>query len=197
MRIHTFDNTTDAYNDTQTLESISDGDVLVVPSENVVGVLVEAWPVAVTAEVGQFHMIASRDALVTLGAMHQSRIQDAEDVARVIGARLRPEVVDVVTEDNTPRCTCEWADDAGNPEVGPDPYIDVVDEACPVPRAQSGTRGVGGHGRVGPHDRRPGSRPMKALFTVLTIAGATFASSVGAEVFSVLHTINQIGCFHV
>jgi hypothetical protein len=34
---------------------------------------------------------------------------------------------------------------------------------------------------------------MKTLFTVLTIAGAAFASSVGAEVLSILHTINQIG----
>lgn len=28
-------------------------------------------------------------------------------------------------------CSCTWADD-GDPEVGPDPYIVRVDEACPV-----------------------------------------------------------------
>ena len=30
-----------------------------------------------------------------------------------------------------PRCTCQWADDEGNLDRGPDPYIDVVDEQCP------------------------------------------------------------------
>jgi hypothetical protein len=34
---------------------------------------------------------------------------------------------------------------------------------------------------------------MKTLFTALTIAGVTFAGSVGGEVLSILHTINQIG----
>jgi hypothetical protein len=34
---------------------------------------------------------------------------------------------------------------------------------------------------------------MKTLFTVLTIAGAAFASSVGAEVLSFVHTISQMG----
>lgn len=30
------------------------------------------------------------------------------------------------------RCTCTWADDEGNLEVGPDPYIAAPDEACPL-----------------------------------------------------------------
>jgi hypothetical protein len=29
------------------------------------------------------------------------------------------------------RCTCQWADDVGDPEVGPDPYILEVDRGCP------------------------------------------------------------------
>jgi len=32
--------------------------------------------------------------------------------------------------DAAPTCSCEWADDAGDPEVGPDPYIAQADEAC-------------------------------------------------------------------
>jgi hypothetical protein len=46
-------------------------------------------------------------------------------------------------------CTCEWRDDVGDPEVGPDPYIAEVDPDCPQ------------HGRAtmpdtaDPHDDRP------------------------------------------
>jgi hypothetical protein len=131
MRIHTFDNTVDAYNDTQTLESIEDGDVLVVPSENVVGILFQAWPVAVTRARGEFHRFASDDLMG-----YASQVQDAQDVARVIGAPIHPSEVVVVAEDNTPRCTCEWADDDGDPEVGPDPYIAEVDPDCPVHKSE-------------------------------------------------------------
>lgn len=54
-KIHTFDSTGEAYNASQCDEDISDGDVLVVPSEKVVGVLVEAWPVAAGTLNGEFH----------------------------------------------------------------------------------------------------------------------------------------------
>jgi hypothetical protein len=50
IKTHRFDSTGDAYDASQTDESISNGDVLVVESERVVGVLVDAWPVAVTPE---------------------------------------------------------------------------------------------------------------------------------------------------
>lgn len=29
-------------------------------------------------------------------------------------------------------CECEWADDVGDPEVGPDPYIVERDPRCPI-----------------------------------------------------------------
>jgi hypothetical protein len=58
IKTHRFDSTSDAYDASQTDESISNGDVLVVESERVVGVLVDAWPVAVTPERGAFHTFA-------------------------------------------------------------------------------------------------------------------------------------------
>jgi hypothetical protein len=55
--IHRFDNTGDAYDETQYRDDIRDGDVLVVESEGVVGILYEAWPTAVTSEAGHFHRL--------------------------------------------------------------------------------------------------------------------------------------------
>ncbi|MER5638294.1 hypothetical protein ABT095_15195 [Kitasatospora sp. NPDC002227] len=53
--VHRFDSTAEAYDATQCDEEIRDGDVLVIESEGVVGFLVEAWPVAVTAVRGELH----------------------------------------------------------------------------------------------------------------------------------------------
>jgi hypothetical protein len=56
--VHTFDSTGEAYDASQCNEAIRSGDVLHVPSEGVVGILCEAWPVAVTAAHGAFHQLA-------------------------------------------------------------------------------------------------------------------------------------------
>jgi hypothetical protein len=56
--VHTFATSQEAYDASQTRDEIRDGDVLSVPSEQVVGVLVEAWPVAITAQRGSFHRLA-------------------------------------------------------------------------------------------------------------------------------------------
>jgi hypothetical protein len=55
LPVHEFYSTGEGYNDTQTHDDIHDGDVLSVPREGVYGFLYEAWPVAVTAEHGEFH----------------------------------------------------------------------------------------------------------------------------------------------
>ncbi len=60
QRVVTFDadvDTREAYDMTQTTDDIHDGDVLVVQSEGVVGVLVSAWPCAVGTHHGEFHRI--------------------------------------------------------------------------------------------------------------------------------------------
>ncbi|MET7495087.1 hypothetical protein [Streptomyces sp900116325] len=53
--VHRFDDTIEAYDATQCRDDIRDGDVLVVESEKVVGLLVEAWPIAITEVSGEFH----------------------------------------------------------------------------------------------------------------------------------------------
>jgi hypothetical protein len=74
MNIHKFGSTGEAYDSSQTgyykadeihpynfekMEyiEVKDGDILVVESEKVVGIMVEAWPVAVTQERGEFHTL--------------------------------------------------------------------------------------------------------------------------------------------
>ena len=52
---HNFDDTGDAYNQTQYRDDIKDGDVLFVSPAKVYGFLFQAWPIAVTVEHGEFH----------------------------------------------------------------------------------------------------------------------------------------------
>lgn len=53
--VHTFGSTSTAYDMTQTCDDIRDGDVLDIPNERVVGVLVGAYPVGITADFGDLH----------------------------------------------------------------------------------------------------------------------------------------------
>lgn len=60
MQVHTFTTTAGAYNASQTRDDIHDGDVLYVPSENAIAIMVSAWPTALTPEHagGAFHELA-------------------------------------------------------------------------------------------------------------------------------------------
>lgn len=55
MKIHKFSSTGEAYDASQTHDDIRDGDVLSVESERAVAVLIEAWPVAISENTGEFH----------------------------------------------------------------------------------------------------------------------------------------------
>lgn len=57
--IRQFKSTRLAYDMSQRSEDIEFGDVLLVPSEKVVGILFEAWPCAITKEQGAFDRLAS------------------------------------------------------------------------------------------------------------------------------------------
>jgi hypothetical protein len=57
VEIHRFDSTGEAYDESQCDDAIHDGDVLVVASEGVVGILVKAWPIAITEASGAFHTV--------------------------------------------------------------------------------------------------------------------------------------------
>ena len=55
-RVIEFDSTGQAYDSSQCWDSIMDGDVLVAVDEKVVGILLKAWPTAVTKDPGEaFH----------------------------------------------------------------------------------------------------------------------------------------------
>lgn len=51
---HEFESTGEAYDACQTEEAIKTGDILLIPSERVVGIA-DTWPVAVTVEHGHLH----------------------------------------------------------------------------------------------------------------------------------------------
>lgn len=55
MKIHVFDSSTEAYDAAQCNDNIEEGDVLVVPSEDIAGFLYRARPVAITQATGSFH----------------------------------------------------------------------------------------------------------------------------------------------
>lgn len=54
INVHFFHSSGEAYDATQCNEEIKNGDVLVIPSEKVIGVAY-TWPIAVTKEHGAFH----------------------------------------------------------------------------------------------------------------------------------------------
>lgn len=61
MRVaHYFESTGEAYDASQTSDAIRDGDILVVEAERVVGILVAAWPTAVTIAHGEFHQLGDQ-----------------------------------------------------------------------------------------------------------------------------------------
>ena len=55
MQVHVFGDSREAYDASQSDDDIHDGDILLVPSEDVAGILYQAWPVAVTPGLGAFH----------------------------------------------------------------------------------------------------------------------------------------------
>jgi hypothetical protein len=55
VKVWAFRSNREAYDLTQTSDEIKDGDVLYVPSENLVGFLAKAWPIAVIGKPENFH----------------------------------------------------------------------------------------------------------------------------------------------
>ncbi len=67
IRVHTFTDSRTAYDHTQYRDDIHDGDVLHIPSENITGFLMQAWPVAVSPNHGEFHTLTDPTNLVIDG----------------------------------------------------------------------------------------------------------------------------------
>jgi len=60
VAVHTFGSSGEAYDASQTRDEIKDGDVLFVPSENALAIVVSAWPTAVDEELAgdAFHVLS-------------------------------------------------------------------------------------------------------------------------------------------
>jgi hypothetical protein len=85
-----------AYDQTQCDERITSGDTLV--AENVVGFMLDAWPVAVTIECGQFHSIAAGGdpaQLAKQSRMQAGAIEAAVQYAHERGLAIQPEYANV------------------------------------------------------------------------------------------------------
>jgi hypothetical protein len=80
--------TGEAYGVTQCHDTIRDKCVLILPTEGVVGVMVSAWPTAVTAKTGEFH---SLDEAYPFAERHPE-YADAFGVARGVAKALGFEV---------------------------------------------------------------------------------------------------------
>jgi hypothetical protein len=86
QRVVTFEqdvSTGEAYDLTQTDDTIKDGDVLIVGSEGVVGVMVGAWPTAATKAHGQFHGLADGFTLDSIdGGKYAAAAKVADKMAK-------------------------------------------------------------------------------------------------------------------
>lgn len=86
--VHTFRTTAEAYNASQTDDAIRDGDVLVATDERVAGVMVRAWPTAITSTTGEFHSLADS---LTWADVDAGRYALAVQVAEAVTFDAPPE----------------------------------------------------------------------------------------------------------
>ncbi|MYX36524.1 MULTISPECIES: hypothetical protein [unclassified Streptomyces] len=88
--IFRFFDTVDAYDATQCREDIEEGAILIVESDKVVGFLVEAWPVAITQEHGEFHPL-DRPIREFYDGKYVEAAARAATIARDLGYTVRPD----------------------------------------------------------------------------------------------------------
>ena len=82
-KVHAFESTGEAYDACQCNEEIKNGDILVVSSEQVIGIAC-TWPFAITENNGSFHTIANNDAGRAIIAEYRRSIIEAK--MRAMGA---------------------------------------------------------------------------------------------------------------
>ena len=85
--VHYFHDDSEAYGASQCRDDIRDGDVLVIESEPIIGILVEMWPSAVTAETGEFHDMVA-DFRTFKDGRYAASVDVAEQAARDAGYAL-------------------------------------------------------------------------------------------------------------
>lgn len=83
LRVFTFDDSRAAYDHSQVRDDLHDGDVLHIPAERVAGFLLQAWPVAVSAERGALHGLVDPNDLVIDGRDYRPSARVAESLLDV------------------------------------------------------------------------------------------------------------------
>lgn len=101
-RVIEYTSTEEAYNASQCDETITDGTVFIIRSERVVGVMISAWPVAVTPARGEFHALAVIPSAANEYAQYTGPWAHAVNLAEAMGFMAEPVVTDH-TEAPAPR----------------------------------------------------------------------------------------------
>jgi hypothetical protein len=139
-QIHSFESTSEAYDECHWNDDIADGDVLHVPSETVVGILVGAWPTAVTEANGSFHTLADGVTWSTLAPSDFSKL-DSYVASRELAQTIMPTDPSLVCLGTY---TNHWPTAAGNicrrcdepmPDAAPDAQLAELDRAAAVDAA--------------------------------------------------------------
>lgn len=75
-RVYQFSTSGLAYDASQVMDHVRDGDVLSVPDEMAVAILVGAWPVAISEAVGQFHTLDGNHSWAALPSLDGLSVLD-------------------------------------------------------------------------------------------------------------------------
>lgn len=95
MKVHMFDYSEEAYDETQCNEQISIGDPLVIIDEKIVAVA-DTWPFAVTKQHGHLHNVSDLKALVASLESDKRKMElltgmrNAVKIAKDLGFELNP-----------------------------------------------------------------------------------------------------------
>lgn len=119
-----FASTVDAYNETQWNEEIRSGDVLVIASEGVIGILDRAWPVAITVAHGELHTW-NRSAHLICDGDYTDGLALALGRARELGFAINPLHAPVITSPE-PEPEPEPAPEASSEDA----YYDSLCPSC-------------------------------------------------------------------
>jgi hypothetical protein len=84
-RVIEYPTTAEAYDASQFDDTITDGTIIVIRAERVVGVLVGAWPVAVTPARGEFHALAVTPSVANEYAQYTGPWAHAVNLAEAMG----------------------------------------------------------------------------------------------------------------
>jgi hypothetical protein len=97
VRIHEFNTTSYAYDQTQVDDDIHDGDVIIAKGESAIAILDRAWPFAITAAHGEFHGPPVQSAHLISDGRFVESLAIAMDKARELGFPIHPLNAPVIT----------------------------------------------------------------------------------------------------